>query len=102
MSEELEARIASTALAAFDALELRDYARVDFRLTDDGNPYVIDVNPNCDLSDLAGGFSKAAKAGGLNYRDLILRIVGCALARHAALPEAPAAAARAARAPASP
>jgi D-alanine-D-alanine ligase len=102
LSEALEARIASTALAAFDALELRDYARVDFRLTDDGNPYVIDVNPNCDLSDLAGGYSKAAKAGGLNYRDLILRIVGCALARHAALAEAPAAAARAARASASP
>ena len=78
---ELEARIASTALTAFEALELRDYARVDIRLSQDGVPYVIDVNPNCDLSDVAGGFSKAAKAAGLSYEQVIVRIVELALAR---------------------
>lgn len=77
------ARIAETALAAFEAIELRDYARIDIRLAADGTPYVIDVNPNCDLSDLAGGFSKAARAGGLAYKDVILRIVELALARRA-------------------
>jgi D-alanine-D-alanine ligase len=66
LSPELEARIAATALAAFETMELRDYARVDVRLAADGTPYVIDVNPNCDLSDVAGGFSKAAKAAGLS------------------------------------
>jgi len=74
-------RIADTALAAFDAIELRDYARMDVRLAADGTPYIIDVNPNCDLSDLAGGFSKAARAGGLSYKDVILRIVSLALSR---------------------
>lgn len=78
---ELRARVAATALAAFEALDLRDYARVDIRLSAEGTPYVIDVNPNCDLSDLAGGFSKAAKAGGLTYKDVILRIADLALAR---------------------
>jgi D-alanine-D-alanine ligase len=77
----LKSRIAETALAAFEAIELRDYARMDIRLPADGTPYVIDVNPNCDLSDLAGGFSKAAKAGGLAYKDVILRLVDLALAR---------------------
>jgi len=74
--------VASTALAAFRALGLRDYARMDIRLSRDGVPYVIDANPNCDLSDLAGGYSRAAKAAGLSYRELILRIVSLALARH--------------------
>jgi len=78
---ELQARIAATALSAFDTLELRDYARVDIRLAQDGVPYVIDVNPNCDLSDNAGGFSKAAKAAGLSYEQVILRIVELAFAR---------------------
>ncbi|HET6146862.1 MAG TPA: D-alanine--D-alanine ligase [Polyangia bacterium] len=81
LSAELEARIAATALAAFETMELRDYARVDIRLAADGTPFVIDVNPNCDLSDVAGGFSKAAKAAGLSYQEVILRIVELAVAR---------------------
>jgi D-alanine-D-alanine ligase len=81
LSPELRARIAAAALGAFDTLELRDYARVDIRLAADGVPYVIDVNPNCDLSDVAGGFSKAAKAAGLSYEQVILRIVELAFAR---------------------
>ena len=78
---ELSERIAATALTAFQALELRDYARVDIRLAADGVPYVIDVNPNCDLSDVAGGFSKAAKAGGMSYEQVIMQIIEMALAR---------------------
>ena len=68
------------ARAAFAALELRDYARVDLRLAADGPPYVIDVNPNCDLSDGAG-VSRAASFGGLAYPDLIERI--CEARSHA-------------------
>jgi D-alanine-D-alanine ligase len=81
VSPETAERIKTTALTAFEALELRDYARVDIRLAADGIPYVIDVNPNCDLSDVAGGFSKAAKAAGLSYEQVIVRIVELALAR---------------------
>jgi D-alanine-D-alanine ligase len=81
LSPELQRRITQIALQAFEAMELRDYARFDFRLAADGTPYVIDVNPNCDLSDIAGGFSKAAKAGGLSYDEVILRLVELALLR---------------------
>ena len=81
LTPELQARITATALSAFQAMELRDYARVDIRLAADGVPYVIDVNPNCDLSDNAGGFSKAAKAAGLGYDAVISRIVELALMR---------------------
>jgi D-alanine-D-alanine ligase len=81
LTPALRAKVADAALAAFEAMELRDYARMDIRLTADGTPYVIDVNPNCDLSDLAGGFSKAARAGGLSYKEVILRLVALALSR---------------------
>jgi D-alanine-D-alanine ligase len=81
LTPELRSTVAKTALAAFRAVGLRDYARMDIRLSADGIPHVIDVNPNCDLSDLAGGYSRAAKAGGLSYKELILRIVELALSR---------------------
>jgi D-alanine-D-alanine ligase len=81
LSDEMRDKIARTALSAFGAVGLRDYGRVDIRLSADGTPYVIDVNPNCDLSDLAGGFSRAAKASGLAYKDVILRLASLALAR---------------------
>jgi D-alanine-D-alanine ligase len=83
MAPDLRTLIGKTALDAFRAIGLRDYARIDLRVSPDGNPYVIDVNPNCDLSDLAGGYSRAAKAAGLSYRELILHILGLALARQA-------------------
>jgi D-alanine-D-alanine ligase len=81
LSSELRDKVAQTALQAFRCIGLRDYGRMDIRLAADGTPYVIDVNPNCDLSDLAGGFSRAAKTGGLSYKDVILRLLALALAR---------------------
>ena len=82
LSPEMVASISRTALTAFQALELRDYGRLDIRLDADTKiPYVIDVNPNCDLSDVAGGFAKAARAAGLGYDEVILRIVELALQR---------------------
>ena len=81
VSAAVAERCAAAARAAFVALELSDYARVDLRLAADGTPYVIDVNPNCDLSEGAG-VCRAASFGGLAYPDLIERIVSAAMARH--------------------
>jgi D-alanine-D-alanine ligase len=75
-------KLADAARAAFFALELRDYARVDLRLGPDGKPYVIDINPNCDLSNGAG-VSRAAGFGGISYPQLIERVVLSAMARYA-------------------
>jgi D-alanine-D-alanine ligase len=81
LASRVRAACVAAARAAFAALELRDYARVDLRLTPRGEPFVIDVNPNCDLSDGAG-VSRAASFGGLAYPDLIERICEAALARY--------------------
>ena len=75
-----EARVRETALAAWTALGLRDYARVDLRLDRSGEPFVIDVNPNPDLSPGAG-FALAAERRGWSHAQLILHIAQAALER---------------------
>jgi D-alanine-D-alanine ligase len=80
LDEETQTRLVETALAAFSALECRDYGRVDLRLSPEGVPFVIDVNPNCDLNPDAG-FSKAARAAGMDYAALAIRLVEIALQR---------------------
>ncbi len=87
LTAELAERVSATARAAFEALECRDYARVDMRLARDGTPYVIEVNPNCDLSPGAG-YARAAKAFGLEYEDLVWRLVEIALERDSLHPAA--------------
>jgi D-alanine-D-alanine ligase len=80
MSPETRSALERAAIAAFKALELRDYARVDFRIAEDGTPYVIDVNPNCDISPDAG-VARAARVAGMKYAQLIGRICDIALER---------------------
>jgi D-alanine-D-alanine ligase len=78
---DVAAQIAVVARAAWAAMELRDYGRLDIRLAADGTPYVIDVNPNCDLSESAGGFARAGRAAGLGYDEVVRRIVDLAFQR---------------------
>jgi D-alanine-D-alanine ligase len=78
---ELLARLQQAALAAYRALRVRDYGRVDFRVTDSGDLYVIEVNASCYL-ERSSEFATAARAAGIEYNDLIQRIVELALERH--------------------
>lgn len=69
----LEARIKQVAQQVFSAMKVRDYGRCDLRVSSAGDVFVIDVNPNCDLSQDAG-YAKAAWAGGLSYEVLVEKI----------------------------
>ncbi len=74
------ARVRRVAIDAFRALALRDYGRVDVRLAQSGIPYVVDVNPNCDLGPDAG-FARAAQSVGIDYPALVRMLVRYAVRR---------------------
>jgi len=76
----LEAKMKEIALRCYRLIGCRDYARVDFRLTRDGIPYVLEVNPNPDISDTAG-FARSAKAHGLSFPQIVGKIIESALER---------------------
>jgi D-alanine-D-alanine ligase len=80
--EEIVERIHQTAITAFRALKLRDYGRLDLRLTEDGRVYVIEANPNPWL-DPEAEFAMAAKESGRSYTEMIGEIVEQAMARYA-------------------
>jgi len=69
-SPEMIEAVERTARAAWHALGLRDYGRVDLRVDAAGTPWVIDVNPNCDISPDAG-VARSAKVAGMTYPQLI-------------------------------
>jgi D-alanine-D-alanine ligase len=75
-------RLSETALAAYQALKLRDYGRIDMRLSKKGEVFVIEANPNPWLSS-AAEFVMAARKAGRSYTQLIGEIVDLAKARYA-------------------
>jgi len=77
----LVAAIEATARAAWHALGLRDYGRVDLRVDAAGTPWVIDVNPNPDISPDAG-VVRAARVAGIPYPELIETIALAAWRRY--------------------
>jgi D-alanine-D-alanine ligase len=80
LPEDTAQALQQTAVAAFQALELRDYGRVDMRLQADGRIHVIEVNPNPWLSSKAE-FAMAARKSGRTFSQLIGEIVDLAVAR---------------------
>jgi D-alanine-D-alanine ligase len=82
LDEETVTRLMETAIAAYRAVKLRDYGRIDMRLTPKGEVYVIEANPNPWLSS-KHEFAMAAKASGLSYTQLIGEILDLALTRYA-------------------
>ena len=73
LSPEIRARIANVGREAAYALKVRDYGRVDIRLTDDGRPVVLEVNANPYL-ERTSAFALAALQAGMGYTMLINRI----------------------------
>lgn len=80
LDEATTHKLSETALAAYRAVKLRDYGRVDMRLTAEGDVYVIEANPNPWLSS-KHEFAMAGKKSGRSYTQLIGEIVDMAMLR---------------------
>ncbi len=81
LGRELDRKISAFSKKIFRSLGCRDVVRIDFKVSQDGNLYFLEVNP---LPGLAPGFSDLVVLGeksGLSYDSLISRILTPALQR---------------------
>ena len=77
LPDELRAKLQKTSLDAYRALRVRDYGRIDLRLTPTNEIYVIEVNASGYL-ERSSEFASAAAAAGLDYPTLVNKIVEAA------------------------
>jgi D-alanine-D-alanine ligase len=81
LDDELQQRLAGVARQAWEHMsEAEGYGRVDIRVTPEGQPYVLEVNPTPDLSSNAG-LARMGRAFGWSYDELVMQIVDEALLR---------------------
>ena len=82
LDAETTARVQGIALRAHRALGCADFSRTDIRLSADGVPYVLEINPLPGLSPLDSNFPVMTSAAGLSHHALIRRIVDLSMSRH--------------------
>ncbi len=80
ITPELQGRLQDMAISVHQALGADSYGRVDFRVDCNDHLFVLEYNPNPDVSPGAG-YSKALTAAGLSYPDFIQIVIQAALAR---------------------
>jgi D-alanine-D-alanine ligase len=80
IAETVRARLQECAVNAFRVMGCQDYARVDFRMNKDGDIFILEVNPNPDIS-LNAGYVRALTAAGLDYPAFWSRMIENALRR---------------------
>jgi D-alanine-D-alanine ligase len=74
-------KISDVSLAAYSAIECRDFGRVDIRVDERGTPYVLEINPLPSLST-EDVFSIISRYQGITYDRMIVRILECAIKRY--------------------
>jgi D-alanine-D-alanine ligase len=81
ISAGLMKKISDVSLAAYNAIECRDFGRVDIRVDERGTPYVLEINPLPSLST-EDVFSIISRYQGITYDRMIVRILECAIKRY--------------------
>ncbi len=80
LEDSLRQKLQQYALAAFQAMGCRDYGRVDFRMNEKGDVFILEVNPNPDTS-LDAGYCRALKAAGMSSAQFWGQMIENALRR---------------------
>ncbi len=81
LSPELAEAMVNYSIQAFKALELRDFARVDIRLDEDGNIYLLEINSMASLGE-TGSYPTAARVAGYDFSKLVNKILDVAAVRY--------------------
>jgi D-alanine-D-alanine ligase len=85
ISTELETEIKDTVLKTYNILRCRDWSRIDVRLDRNNRPNIIEVNPLPGIlpkPEDNSCYPKAARTAGLNYNDMINKVLYYAAKRH--------------------
>ncbi len=80
LPSSIEKKAKDIAVSAFKTMMCRDYARIDMRLNKNNEFYVLEVNPNPDLTESAG-FMRSAEAAGFSYEQTLKKLINLAWAR---------------------
>jgi D-alanine-D-alanine ligase len=80
LAPEVQGQLARWTILAFRALGLRDYARIDWRLSPTRGLVALEANPNPDISP-ASGFARSLRAANIAYPAFVLGLVEAAIAR---------------------
>ena len=81
LTEEQTAEIKRISLAAFRKLGLNDFTRVDFRMSEKGNFYVLELNSMASLG-VTGSYYAAAQAAGYTYDSMINKMLDVSALRY--------------------
>jgi D-alanine-D-alanine ligase len=81
VSEELAEKMISLSKKAFKSLQLRDFARVDLRMDEQGNIYLLEINSMASLGS-RGSYVYAAAKHGYNFDQLVNRMLDVATVRY--------------------
>jgi D-alanine-D-alanine ligase len=78
LPDETAARAQHLARRVYRTLDLSGYARIDFRMDEAGKLFVLEANPNPQLS-YGEEFAESAEKAGLSYEDVLQRIINAGL-----------------------
>ncbi len=85
ISNDLEEKIKGICLRTYNILRCKDWSRIDVRLDKDGEPNIIEINPLPGIlpnPEENSCFPKAARTKGLNYTDMINKVLFAAAKRY--------------------
>ena len=81
IDKKLESLITEIALDTYNILDCHDYGRVEVRVDDDGNPYVLELNPNPSIN-ISDCIPAQAELVGMDYGDFLEAIIFMAIKRY--------------------